>query len=166
VLDITPTEITDELLGGIHSAGPTRVEAAGRVGLPQVVSVGSMNGCHFGPYETVPEQYRDRNLYRHNANVTVLQTNAEDNYALGKILCEKLNRATGPVEMFLPLHGISFLDLPDKPFYDPEANRALFDAVREYADPNVVTLHERERHINDPEFGTEMAERMIDLLKN
>ena len=166
VLEITPTELTDELLGGIHSAGPTRVEAAGRAGLPQVVSVGGLNGCHFGPYDTVPEKYRGRNLYRHNANITVMQSSADENYTLGKLLCEKLNRATGPVDIFLPLHGISFFDLPEQPFHDPEANRALFDSVREYANPAVVTLHERDRHINDPEFGTEMAERMIELLKS
>jgi len=165
VLDITPTELTDELLGGIHSAGPTRVEAAGQVGLPQVVSVGSLNVCHFGPYDTVPGPFRLRNLYKHNANVTVMQTNAEENYTLGKILCEKLNHAIGPVELFVPLHGIAFLDMPGKPFHDPDAGRALFDAITEHLDRNVVTLHERERHINDPEFATEMAERMIELVK-
>jgi uncharacterized protein (UPF0261 family) len=165
VLDISPTELTDELLGGIHSAGPTRVEAAGQAGLPQVVSLGGLNVCHFGPFDTVPEQFRDRNLYRHNANVTIMQTNAEENYALGKILCEKLNRATGPVELFVPLHGISFLDMPGKPFHDPDAGSAIFDAIAEHLNTDVVTLHERERHLNDPEFGTEMAERMIALLK-
>ena len=139
ILDITPTELTDELLGGIHSAGPTRLEAAGQVGLPQVVSVGSLNGCHFGPYDTVPQQFRSRNLYKHNANVTVMQTNAEENYALGKLMCEKLNKATGPVEIFLPLHGIAFLDLPGKPFHDPETLGALFDAISEHLDRNVVT---------------------------
>lgn len=165
VLDITPTELTDELLGGIHSAGPGRVEAAGKAGLPQVVSIGSMNVCHFGPFDTVPAKYRDRNLYKHNANVTVMQTDAEENRQLGKILCDKLNRSTGPVEVFIPLNGISFLDLPDKPFHDPAANQALIESVREHLNQDVAKLHERDRHLNDPEFGTEMAERMIEILK-
>ena len=165
VLDITPTELTDELLGGIHSAGPTRLEAAGQTGLPQVVSVGSVNGCHFGPFDTVPEHFRSRNLYKHNANVTVMQTNAEENYALGKLLCEKLNKSTGPVEIFLPLHGVAFLDMPGKPFHDPESLNALFDSVYKHFDRSVITLHEKEQHINDPAFATEMAEHMIELLK-
>ena len=164
VLDVTTSEIVDDLLGGIHSAGPTRLEAAGRAGLPQVVSVGALDICDFGPIDTVPEKFRARTLYRHNANVTVMRTDVEENRTLGRRLCEKLNRANGPVHLYLPLKGISEIDTPGKPFFDPEADCALFTTIRENLDRDVVALHERELHLNDPAFATEMAEQMIVLL--
>ena len=164
VLDVTVSEIVDDFLGGIHSAGPTRLEAAGRAGIPQVVSVGALDVCDFGPIDTVPEKFRARTLYRHNANVTVMRTDAEENEALGKRLCEKLNRANGPVHLYLPLQGISGIDAPGKPFFDPEVDSVLFATIRENLKRDVVALHERDLHINDPAFATEMAERLIDLL--
>ncbi len=164
VLDVTVTEIVDDLLGGIHSAGPTRLEAAGKAGLPQVVSVGALDVCDFGPMDTVPEKFRSRILYRHNANVTVMRTNAEENKILGKRLCEKLNRANGPVHLYLPLKGISGIDMPENPFFNPEVDSALFSTIREYLDRDIVEIHERQLHINNPEFAVEMAEKLIDLL--
>lgn len=164
VLDVTVSEIVDDLLGGIHSAGPTRLEAAGQAGLPQVVSVGALDVCDFGPMDTVPEKFRSRTLYRHNANVTVMRTNVEENEVLGKRLCEKLNRAHGRVHLYLPLKGISGIDAPGKPFFDPEADSVLFATIRENLKRDVVTLHERDLHINDSAFATEMAEQLIDLL--
>lgn len=164
VLDVTVSEIVDDLLGGIHSAGPTRLQAAGQAGIPQVVSVGALDVCDFGPMDTVPEKYRSRTLYRHNANVTVMRTNAEENRALGKRLCEKLNQAHGPVHLYLPLKGISGIDAPGKPFFDPDTDGVLFATIRDNLKRDVVTLHERDLHINDPEFALEMAERLIGLL--
>jgi uncharacterized protein (UPF0261 family) len=164
VLDITTTELADELLGGIHSAGPNRLEAAGANGVPQVVSLGALDMCDFGPFQTVPEKYQSRNLYKHNSNVTLMRTTAEENAILGRQIAEKLNRAKGPVHLFVPLLGVSMIDAPDKPFYDRDADAALFKAIRETVDVSVVELTEIDAHINDPEFGTAMAERIISLI--
>jgi uncharacterized protein (UPF0261 family) len=165
VADITTTEWCDELVGGVLSAGPTRLDAAAQMGTPQVVSVGALDMVNFGPMDTVPEPFQDRTLYKHNAQVTLMRTTPEECAELGRIIAEKLNAATGPTVLMLPLKGVSMIDAPDQPFYDPEADAALFDALRAHIDPDVVEIDERDLHINDPEFAAAFAERLIDLLE-
>lgn len=164
VADITTTEWCDELVGGVLSAGPTRLEAASKTGTPQVVSVGALDMANFGPMDSVPEEFQDRHLYRHNAQVTLMRTTPNENAELGQIIAEKLNAATGPTVLMLPLRGVSMIDAPDEPFYDPEADTALFDALRDHIDPSTVELVEIDAHINDPEFADAFAEQLIELL--
>jgi uncharacterized protein (UPF0261 family) len=164
VADITTTEWCDELVGGVLSAGSTRLEAASKTGTPQVVSVGALDMANFGPMDSVPEEFQDRHLYRHNAQVTLMRTTPNENAELGQIIAEKLNAATGPTVLMLPLRGVSMIDAPDEPFYDPEADTALFDALRDHIDPSTVELVEIDAHINDPEFADAFAEQLIELL--
>jgi uncharacterized protein (UPF0261 family) len=165
VADITTTEWCDELVGGVLSAGPTRLEAAAQTDTPQVVSVGALDMVNFGSMDSVPKQFQDRNLYKHNAQVTLMRTTPEECAELGRIIADKLNAATGATVLMLPLQGVSMIDAPDEPFYDPEADAALFDALRTHIDPGSVELDERDLHINDPEFADAFAERLIDLIE-
>jgi len=162
ILDITTTELADDLVGGVFSAGPERLEAAGAAGLPQVVSLGALDMVNFGAFETVPEQFRDRLLHRHNATVTLMRTTSDECAELGRRIATKLNRAKGPVSLFVPRGGVSLIDVPGQPFYDPDADRALFDSLLEGIDSN-VDLHVSDQAINDPGFAVAMAERMHDL---
>ena len=164
VADITTTEWCDELVGGVLSAGPTRLDAAAQTGTPQVVSCGALDMVNFGPMDSVPEKFQDRTLYKHNAQVTLMRTTPEECTELGRIIAGKLNAATGPAVLMLPLKGVSMVDAPDQPFYDPEADTALFDALRTHIDPAVVNLVELDVHINDLEFASAFAEQLISLL--
>jgi uncharacterized protein (UPF0261 family) len=130
VLDITTTELADELVGGILSAGPDRLTAAGQMGIPQVVSVGALDMVNFGPRDTVPPQFADRKFHVHNAGVTLMRTTPEENAQLGAEICRKLSTATGPAAILLPLGGISAIDKAGQAFDDPVARTALFDAIR------------------------------------
>jgi uncharacterized protein (UPF0261 family) len=159
LLDITTTELCDDLVGGVLSAGPDRLEAAGRLGLPQVVSVGALDMVNFGARDTVPPQFSDRNLYVHNPSVTLMRTTAEESAELGRRIARKLSAATGPVALFLPLRGVSMIDAEGQPFHDPEADAALFAALREGLGEN-VELIELDCHVNDPEFATAMADKL------
>ena len=159
VLDLTTTELADELVGGVLSAGPDRLEAAGELGLPQVVSLGALDMVNFGPLDTVPQEFKDRNLYEHNPTVTLMRTTAEECAELGRRIAQKMNAATGPVTLFVPLAGVSMIDAEGKPFHDPEADEALFDALRENLDEG-VEVREIEANVNDPEFATAMADRL------
>src|SRR5262249_47696185 len=122
VLDITTTELADELVGGILSAGPDRLEAARRRGVPQVVSLGPLDMVNFGPIATVPERFAGRTLHVHNPTVTLMRTTPAENAALGARIAGVLGRATGPAVVLIPEGGVSALDAPGKPFYDPEAD--------------------------------------------
>ena len=164
VLDLTTTELADELAGGVLTAGPHRLEAAGAAGIPQVVSAGALDMVNFGAPDTVPEKYRDRLFYRHNPMVTLMRTTAEENATLGRILADKLGRATGPTVFMIPTGGVSSIDMPGKPFHDPEADAALFDAFRANGPANVEVV-ESVADINDPAFATAAAERLLALLK-
>lgn len=164
VLDVSTTELVDELVGGIHSAGSDRLEAAGQAGLPQVVSVGALDICDFGPPATVPPEHSERVFVRHNPHVTIMRTSLEESRLLGERLAKKLNKAKGPVHLFLPLRGISSIDVPGKPFYDPEADATLFQAIKLHVDPSVVEIIEMDTHINDPEFAVAMARRLITVI--
>jgi uncharacterized protein (UPF0261 family) len=164
VADVTTTEWCDELVGGVLSAGPHRLEAAARKGVPQVVSVGALDMVNFGPKETVPEQFRTRNLYVHNPQVTLMRTTPEESAKLGEIIAGKLNETTGPTVFFIPLKGVSMIDAEGMPFHDPIADKALFDALRRTLDPTKVQLVELDLNINDPAFADAMADRLLAML--
>ena len=162
VLDVTTTELCDDLLGGVLSAGPDRLEAAGRAGVPQVVSLGALDMVNFGARDTVPPQFADRNLYVHNPSVTLMRTTPEECAELGRRIAAKLSAATGPTVLFLPLGGVSLIDAEGQPFHDPEADAALFEAIRAGADFEVIEL---DCNINDDAFAEAMADKLDGLLR-
>jgi uncharacterized protein (UPF0261 family) len=159
VLDATTTELCDELVGGVLGAGPDRLTAAGAAGIPQVVSLGALDMVNFGPRETVPAQFEGRNLYVHNAQITLMRTTPEECAQLGEEIARKLSAATGPVALFVPLGGISMIATPGGPFEDAAADAALFAAVRAHAGEN-VELVELDLDINDPAFADAMVAKL------
>ena len=163
-LDLTTTELADELVGGRMSAGPDRLEAAGRAGIPQVVSLGALDMVNWGPPDDVPERYRARTLHRHNPMVTLMRTNAAETAVLGRTIARKLNAASGPVALFIPRGGVSAIARPGEVFHHPAADRALFDALEDELDPRVERVSS-DTHINDPEFAVAMARRLHDFLR-
>lgn len=163
VADVTTTEWGDELVGGVLSAGPRRLEAAGRKGIPQVVSCGALDMINFWSLDTVPAKFKDRTLYKHNDNVTLMRTTLEECAQLGRIIAEKLNQATGPTALFIPLRGVSQIDQAGQPFYSPEADAALFSHLRANL-KQTVELVEMDLHINDPEFAEAMALRLLEMI--
>ncbi len=166
VLDITTTEWCDELVGGTLSAGPKRLEAAPLAKIPFVVSVGALDMVNFGPMDSVPEKFKGRTFYKHNATITLMRTTVEENTALGKIIAEKANMATTKGAVFLPLRGVSMIDAKGQPFDLPEARLALFDAIRANLDKNKVELIELDMHINDEDFAIAMAEKLLEFLSD
>jgi uncharacterized protein (UPF0261 family) len=165
VLDATTTELCDDLVGGVLSAGPDRLEAAGRAGLPQVVSLGALDMVNFGARDSVPPQFEGRNLYVHNPTVTLMRTTREECAELGRRIARKLAAATGPVALFVPLGGVSMIDAEGQPFHDPDADAALFDALREGLAGSTVELIEMDNNVNDPEFAVAMAEKLDSLVR-
>jgi uncharacterized protein (UPF0261 family) len=165
VLDVTTTEWADELVGGVLNAGPERLDAAAETGTPQVVSTGALDMVNFGPEDSVPETFRDRKLHVHNPQVTLMRTTPEECAELGRIVAEKLNAATGPTALALPLGGVSMLDVEGEDFHDPEADAALFGAIRETLDPNVELL-EMETDINDESFALAMARKLDEFMRD
>jgi uncharacterized protein (UPF0261 family) len=163
VLDATTTELADELVGGVLSAGPERLRAAGEVGLPQVVSLGALDMVNFGPRETVPERFEERNLYVHNPTVTLMRTTPEECEQLGREIGSKLTAATGPTALFIPLGGVSMIAVEGQPFHDAEADAALLRGLHETLDG--VEVHELQQDINDPAFATAMANRLHELIR-
>jgi uncharacterized protein (UPF0261 family) len=161
VLDVTTTELCDDLVGGVLSAGPDRLEAAGRAGIPQVVSLGALDMVNFGARDTVPPQFADRTLYVHNPSVTLMRTTREECAELGRRIAAKLSAATGPTVLFIPAKGVSLIDAEGQPFHDPEADAALFEAVRA-ADCEVIEL---DCNINDDAFADAMAAKLDELLR-
>ncbi len=164
VLDITTTELADELVGGILTAGRDRLTAAGLTGVPQVISLGALDMVNFGPPETVPERFRGRRFYQHNSAVTLMRTTPEENDRLGKEIAEKASAARGPTAILVPLRGVSGIDLEGQPFWWPEADRALFQSLRQWLSPQ-VRLIELDRHINDPEFAAAAAGTLLELMQ-
>jgi uncharacterized protein (UPF0261 family) len=164
VLDVTTTELADDLVGGVLSAGPDRLEAAGEAGLPQVVSLGALDMVNFGPRDSVPEHFAGRNLYVHNPTVTLMRTTPEECRELGRRIGRKLGSARGPVALYVPLLGISAIAVEGGPFHDPEADEALREGLHETL-PEHVELHELELEINDPRFADEMAKRLHELIR-
>ncbi len=159
VLDVTTTEWADEHVGGVLSAGPDRLDAAAEAGIPQVVSTGALDMVNFGPRDTVPEEFEGRQFHIHNPQVTLMRTTPEETAEIGAIIADKLNGATGPTALALPLHGVSMIDVEGEDFYDPEADRALFDALREGIDDDIDLL-ELETDINDEEFAETIAGKL------
>ena len=164
VLDITTTELADELAGGVMSAGPHRLEAAARQGIPQVVCPGAIDMVNFGPLDSVPEKYRQRRLYIHNANVTLMRTTPAECAELGRITAEKLNRTRGPVVFLMPLRGFSAIDSAGLPFSWPEADRSYIDALKANLDPR-IRVAEVDAHINDEAFARNAANCLLELLE-
>ncbi|MGE0608875.1 MAG: Tm-1-like ATP-binding domain-containing protein [Pirellulales bacterium] len=162
VLDITTTELADELVGGVLSAGPDRLTAAARAGVPQVVSVGALDMVNFHAPETIPAKFAERKLYHHNATVTLMRTKPEENAALGAEIGRKISASRGPAAVMLPLQGVSAIDAAGQPFDDPTARSALFDGVRKNLQG--VELLEIDRHINDPEFAAAAAQKLLKLM--
>lgn len=164
VFDATTTEWCDEVAGGVFTAGPTRLEAAAKAGIPEVVSVGALDMVNFGAFETVPEKYKDRNLYKHNASVTLMRTTVDECSQMGKIIASKLNMATGPVALFLPLKGVSAIDVEGAPFYGPAEDAELFAQLRANIE-NKVELVEMDTDINDEAFALAMAKKLISMIE-
>ena len=153
VIDITTTEVADELFGGVFSAGPERFDAVIRSKLPYVGSCGALDMINFHAMETVPAVHRSRNLYRHNANVTLMRTTPDENRAMGQWIADKLNRMEGPVRFLIPEGGVSMLDAPGQPFWDPAADRALFTAIEQRFRPGALRkLVKVPANINEPAF--------------
>lgn len=163
VFDATTTELADELVGGVFSAGPTRLTAAGAAGVPQVVSLGALDMVNFGPLETVPAQFRDRNLYVHNPSVTLMRTTPEECAELGRRVAARLNGATGPTALFIPLRGVSAIATAGGVFHDPAADKTLLVALRKNLSEQ-IEVHELDLDINDPRFARAMAERLLAML--
>jgi len=163
-LDVTTTELADEIVGGTLSAGPTRLTAARDKKIPQVVSVGALDMVNFGPKETVPEKFKNRNLYVHNENVTLMRTTAEECEKIAFDICEKLNQSTSKVTLMLPLLGVSAIATKGQVFYDEKADEALFSTIRKNLKPN-VELVELNCAINDQEFSDALAFKLLSLLK-
>ena len=163
VLDITTTELADELAGGILSAGPDRLTAAALVGVPQVISVGALDMVNFGPPESVPDRYCNRLLHRHNPHVTLMRTLPDEMDRLGKGLAEKASAASGATAVLLPLRGVSAIDAEGQPFWWPEADEALFTSIRNWMSP-AVDVVEYDLHINDPRFSKAAAEKLLSML--
>jgi uncharacterized protein (UPF0261 family) len=164
VLDITTTELADELVGGILTAGKDRLTAAALRGVPQVISVGALDMVNFGPRDTVPEKFKDRKFYIHNSNVTLMRTTPAENDKLGKEIAEKASAASGPTAILLPLRGVSAIDREGQPFWWPEADQALFQSIRNWVGPQ-VKLIDLDLHINDAEFARTAAQTLIDTLQ-
>ncbi|MGB3330857.1 MAG: Tm-1-like ATP-binding domain-containing protein, partial [Thermomicrobiales bacterium] len=159
VLDLTTTEFADAHVGATLPAGPDRLLSAGRAGYPMVVSIGALDMANWGPMNTVPARFRDRTLFRHNASVTLMRTTPEENAAIGREIAQRLNQATGPVTLMIPLGGVSAIDVPGAAFHDPAADAALIAALKETLSPR-ITVIEREEEINDPAFATAAADEL------
>jgi uncharacterized protein (UPF0261 family) len=164
VLDITTTELADELVGGFLTAGPARLTAAGKAGIPQLVSVGATDMVNFYAPDSVPAKFKGRKFYPHNPQVTLMRTTPEENARIGADLGRKVSEAKGPKSILLPRKGVSAIDREGQPFDDPAARAALYGAIRETA--TGVEIVELDHHINDPEFADAAARKLLDLMKS
>jgi len=177
VLDITTSEMVDDLVGGIYSAGPHRLEAAGSMGVPQIISLGALDFGNFGPKETVPQEYKDRNFFFYTPSITLMRTNPEENKILGKKIAEKANACTGPATIMIPQRGFSALDRAggktmtridgssSEPWHDETVNSALINAIKHHLDASKVELLEMDAHINDPEFAETAVRLLCEMMK-
>ncbi len=163
-LDITTTELADEVCGGVMSAGPDRCKAASKAGIPAVIVPGCVDMANFWGMDTVPEKYKSRNLYQWNPNVTLLRTNVEENVKMGEMIAAAANAATAPVTILIPLKGVSMLDSEGDRFWDPAADRACYEAIKRNLKPGLPVI-EVDANINDPEFSGKVAETLLSLLK-
>lgn len=164
VLDMTTHELTDELLGGLHRAGPRRLEGAGRKGIPQVVVPGSIDFIVTGPMDTLSQGYRNRKYIAHNPSITLVRATPEEMKAIGKIMASKLNEAKGPTVVMIPLRGFSYPNRKGEALYDEEGNQAFITSLKENL--KGIRVIEVDAHINDPEFANEAAQVMEKLILN
>jgi uncharacterized protein (UPF0261 family) len=164
VLDITTTELADDLVGGVLSAGPDRLTAAGARGVPQVVSLGALDMVNFGPEDTVPTEFADRRFFVHTPTVTLMRTTREENAELGSRIGAKLAAASGPTVLVVPRGGVSLLDAPGQAFHDPAADDALFGAVTSGVDGSDVTVIDDEADVNDRALARRMADELHSLI--
>jgi uncharacterized protein (UPF0261 family) len=160
VLDVTTTEWADELVGGILNAGPTRLDAAAKRGVPAIVTPGCLDMVNFGPPGSVPEKFKGRRFYQHNPQVTLMRTTPDECRRLGEILADKLNASKGPATMLIPLKGISVISAPSQPFYDPEADRALFDTLKAKLRKD-IPVRELDCNINDAAFAEACVKELL-----
>jgi uncharacterized protein (UPF0261 family) len=162
VLDLTTTEVADEIAGGIFPAGESRFDVLVERQIPLVVSLGAVDMVNFGPFDSVPERYRKRTLHSHNSQITLMRTTLDENRQIARWIANKLNRSTGPITMLIPDKGVSMLDTPGQPFYDPAVDAALFEeleaAIDQTAERRIVRLP---HHINDPEFSQAAVEEFL-----
>ncbi len=165
VLDITTTEWADTVCGGVFDAGPERLDAPGKMGVPHLIAPGCVDMANFGAPETVPQKYREakRTFYEWNPSVTLMRTNVEENEKMGRIFAEKANAAKGPVAFLIPLGGVSILDGDGEPFCDREADRAMFEAIKAKVRADIPVV-EMENNINDAEFAEKAVEMMLELI--
>lgn len=166
VLDITTTEWADTVCGGVLDAGPDRLSAPGRTGVPHLIVPGCVDMANFGPVDMVPRRYRDadRRLYAWNPTITLMRTNVEENRRMGKIFAEKANAARGPVAFLIPLRGVSILDGDGQPFCDREADAAMFDAIKTNLREDIPVV-ELDNNINDGAFSAKAVEMMLELIE-
>ena len=165
VLDLTTKECADELVGGVLTAGPSRLEAAARSGTPAIVVPGGLDTVNFFAPDTVPSEFEGRTFHRQNDNMTLMRTTAGECGELGRILASKLNASTGPVEVYLPLGGVSALSAPGGPFHDPAADDALFSALRKNL-RRAVPVTEVDANVNDPRFAHAVSDAMLRLVRD
>lgn len=163
VLDITTTELADELVGGVLSAGPNRLTAAADVGIPQVISAGALDMVNFGPRSSVPEKFRERTFYQHNDNVTLMRTTMDECQQLGEEIGRKASRSRGPVSILFPSLGVSAIDIDGKPFDNWAARMALWAGLQSTCADN-VHLELLQQHINDPAFAEAAVSRLLQML--
>ena len=178
VLDITTSELVDDLVGGDYSAGPHRLEAAGAMGVPQVVSLGALDFGNFGPKESVPERYRDRHFFFYTPSISLMRTNVEENRILGKRIAEKLNMSVGPAAIIIPMKGFSVLDRAGGKkrttidgtvageWHDEAANGALIESLKHHLDASKVRCVEVDAHLSDPEFAEAAVRLLVELMEN
>jgi len=158
VLDVTTTEVADEVVGGVFRAGPDRFDAIVRAKVPYVLSVGALDMVNFYAKETVPEQFKSRRLHVHNANITLMRTTPEENRRAARWIAAKLNRSSAPLVLLIPEGGVSALDAPGQPFWDPEADAALFEELERSIEPSPARRVRRlPHHINDPQFAAALV---------
>ena len=165
VADITTTELADDLVGGIFSAGPNRLNAAGAAGIPQVVSVGALDMVNFGPPETVPAQFKERIFYQHNPTTTLMRTTVAENRELGRILAAKLNEGKAPTIVVFPKAGVSLLDMVGKAFEGKEERFALYEGIKQNLRSD-IPLIDMDQDINDPAVADVIAEQLLKLMEH
>lgn len=164
VLDMTTTEWCDQVVGGVLAAGPDRLTAAGKAGIPQVVSVGALDMVNFGPWDTVPAQFKERNLYKHNPTVTLMRTTPEECVQIGTEIASRIVEAKGKTALMLPLKGVSAIATEGQAFYDADADEALFSTLKEKVAGSAVEVIEMDTDINDSEFAIAAAKKLISML--
>ena len=164
VLDVTTTEVADEVVGGVFPAGPARFDAILAAGVPYVMSLGALDMVNFGATDTVPPPYRGRRLHVHNPQVTLMRTTAEENRRFARWIAGKVNRSTAPLTILVPERGVSALDAPGQPFHDPEADAALFDELEQAVEPTPGRVVRRlPLHVNDPTFADALVQAFLAL---